>query len=223
MGVISDIAGACFERGGMASSAHAKDCPTESRTRSTRQGSLEAHRAPSEDCRTLRRGHRVLEGQAGDWGGGTPAELATCEGMTFADASFLVAFFAGGDFHREAVRWWQRTDTIITVSRLVLFEAENSMRTLPLGGKVTREAARHGIEMMKRAILEGLIEVRALRAARVYPHGLRLSAHYAEKRAFGAVDLLHVATALDIGAREFVTFDHNQKELAKTEGLIVAP
>jgi predicted nucleic acid-binding protein len=35
------------------------------------------------------------------------------------------------------------------------------------------------------------------------------------------MDILHVATALHLGATEFLTFDANQKELAEAEGLVV--
>jgi len=34
-------------------------------------------------------------------------------------------------------------------------------------------------------------------------------------------DVLHVATALHLGASEFLTFDANQKRLAQAEGLVV--
>jgi predicted nucleic acid-binding protein len=34
-------------------------------------------------------------------------------------------------------------------------------------------------------------------------------------------DILHVATALESGAKEFLTFDKNQKKLAEAEGLVV--
>ncbi len=36
-------------------------------------------------------------------------------------------------------------------------------------------------------------------------------------------DVLHVATALHLGAREFLTFDANQRKLAALEGLAVRP
>lgn len=36
-------------------------------------------------------------------------------------------------------------------------------------------------------------------------------------------DVLHVATALHLGAREFLTFDTNQRKLAAAEGLAVKP
>ncbi|RYG62077.1 PIN domain-containing protein [bacterium] len=49
----------------------------------------------------------------------------------------------------------------------------------------------------------------------------RLSAHHTWTEAYRGFDVLHVATALHLGATEFLTFDSRQKALAKTEGLIV--
>jgi predicted nucleic acid-binding protein len=34
-------------------------------------------------------------------------------------------------------------------------------------------------------------------------------------------DILHVATAIHLGVRDFLTFDGNQKRLAEAEGLVV--
>ncbi len=49
----------------------------------------------------------------------------------------------------------------------------------------------------------------------------RLSAQYVQKTGHRGFDILHVATALHLGAREFLTFDANQKKLAEAEGLKV--
>jgi len=38
-----------------------------------------------------------------------------------------------------------------------------------------------------------------------------------------SLDILHVATALHLGAREFLTFDANQRKLATAEKLKVRP
>jgi predicted nucleic acid-binding protein len=38
-----------------------------------------------------------------------------------------------------------------------------------------------------------------------------------------SLDVLHVATALHLGAREFLTFDANQRKLALAENLKVKP
>jgi len=47
----------------------------------------------------------------------------------------------------------------------------------------------------------------------------QLSDKYTETLGHRLVDILHVATALHLGVREFLTFDANQKKLAKAEGL----
>jgi predicted nucleic acid-binding protein len=143
--------------------------------------------------------------------------------MIFADASFLVAFFAGTEHSKEARRWWKRNHDVVTVSRLVLFEAKNSIRSLPLSGKIKRADARWAIEHMKRRVLEGMIEVRELSNKRVYPAARRLSMHYCEIKSFGAMDIVHVATAQELGAQLFLSFDDRQRELAESEGMQVMP
>ncbi len=139
--------------------------------------------------------------------------------MIFTDASFLVSYFAGAEHGAEAKAWWRKSNAVVTASRLVLFEAENSICTLPLSGKIKRAVARWAIEQMKRFVLEGFIEVRELSNKRVYPAARRLSVHYCENKSFGAMDIVHVATAQELAARRFLTFDDRQRELAEAEGM----
>jgi predicted nucleic acid-binding protein len=49
----------------------------------------------------------------------------------------------------------------------------------------------------------------------------RLSAQYTWTEGYRGFDVIHVATALHLGASEFLTFDGKQKELAEAEGLVV--
>jgi len=49
----------------------------------------------------------------------------------------------------------------------------------------------------------------------------RLSELHTEANGYRTMDILHVATAIKLGAKEFLTFDGNQKRLAVAEGLIV--
>lgn len=143
--------------------------------------------------------------------------------MIFTDASFLVSYFAGAEHAAEAKAWWRKTNAVLTASRLVLFEAENSMRSLPLSGKINRASARWAIEQMKRFMAEGFIEVRELPVKRLYPAARRLSLHHGEHRSFGAMDIIHVATAKELGANQFLSFDGRQRELAEAEGMEVLP
>ncbi len=49
----------------------------------------------------------------------------------------------------------------------------------------------------------------------------RLSELYTDAGGHRSMDILHVATAIELGVKEFLTFDGNQKKLAEAEGLVV--
>ena len=55
----------------------------------------------------------------------------------------------------------------------------------------------------------------------VHQRAETLSARYTESGGHRLADIMHVATALHLGAEEFLTFDANQKRLAVAEGLKV--
>ena len=50
-----------------------------------------------------------------------------------------------------------------------------------------------------------------------------ISVRHTETGGHRAFDILHVATARELGAREFLSFDANQRRLAAAEGLTVLP
>lgn len=49
----------------------------------------------------------------------------------------------------------------------------------------------------------------------------RLAFQHTVMRGHRSFDVLHVASALHLGASEFLTFDVNQRKLAEAEGLVV--
>jgi predicted nucleic acid-binding protein len=49
----------------------------------------------------------------------------------------------------------------------------------------------------------------------------RLSGQYTWTEGYRGFDVVHVATALHLGASQFLTFDGKQKQLAEAEGLIL--
>jgi predicted nucleic acid-binding protein len=48
---------------------------------------------------------------------------------------------------------------------------------------------------------------------------VEISRRYTPRLGGRSLDVLHVATALELGLRRFVTFDHRQQRLARTTGL----
>jgi hypothetical protein len=66
----------------------------------------------------------------------------------------------------------------------------------------------------------GCITVHRANLARILSIATRLSVRYTAGRGHRSFDILHVAGALELGAKSFLTIDINQKMLAKSEGLL---
>ncbi|MFO7640475.1 MAG: PIN domain-containing protein [Candidatus Competibacteraceae bacterium] len=67
----------------------------------------------------------------------------------------------------------------------------------------------------------GVLEIAASDWADVHRIAEEISSKHTESGGHRLVDILHVATALHLGAETFLTFDSNQKRLAEAEGLTV--
>ena len=94
---------------------------------------------------------------------------------------------------------------------------------LPLGGKCSASEARKALDGIKRTLLEGLLVRREVPILRLYPAAQRLSQHHSTRASYGAMDVLHVASALELHADTLLTFDERQGELARAEDLEVRP
>ena len=137
-----------------------------------------------------------------------------------ADASFLVALFTPADeFNVKAWQWWKQMRCPFYSPALAIFEAENTIRGFPVGNKCSVSAAAAAIEGMKRASLEGILVKRDAPIKRLLPQARRLSQFHTTNSTFGALDILHVATALELKSKTFLTFDQRQGALAKAEAL----
>jgi predicted nucleic acid-binding protein len=141
----------------------------------------------------------------------------------FADASFIVSFCAEDQHSAKARLWWRKNLRPMFTSRLALFEAENTIRVMRVARKLTAAGAQHALEALQRAQLEGFIELWEVPVRRLYPAARRLSQHHNKQKGFGAMDILHVASALDMRCDTLLSFDEPQRELAEAEGLDVAP
>lgn len=68
---------------------------------------------------------------------------------------------------------------------------------------------------------KGMIRLEICNLALIVSEAKRLSATYKLTGGHRGFDILHVASALNLGADQFLTFDENQKKLAETESLTV--
>jgi predicted nucleic acid-binding protein len=141
----------------------------------------------------------------------------------FADASFIVAFCAKDQHSAKAKLWWKKHACPMFTSRMALFEAENTIRVMRVARKLTKAEEQRALNFLKRAQLEGFIELWEVPVRRLYPAARRLSQHHSQDKGYGAMDILHVASALDMRCDTLLSFDDTQRELAGAEGLKVVP
>jgi predicted nucleic acid-binding protein len=145
----------------------------------------------------------------------------------FPDTSFLCAIYRSQDNSPQADAYLVAVDGPLPVSTLLLLEFRQSVRlqaNLHAQDRTRGYSMREGGEMLQHLhadITAGVLEVVPVDWADVHRVSELLIAKHTEAHGHRLVDILHVATALHLGMKEFLTFDPNQRQLAATEGLVV--
>lgn len=138
-----------------------------------------------------------------------------------ADTSFLFALY-GSDAHTpRALAWTRSSATAISLSELTDYELGNALRFAEFRKVLAPGQAATFLAQYEADRAGGRIAVEICNLARVLAEAKRLSTSHTLTAGHRAFDILHVASALLLGAREFLTFDANQKKLAEAEGLTV--
>lgn len=103
------------------------------------------------------------------------------------------------------------------------FELFNAIRLSVFRKLLDLPVASENLKLIMRDISSGVLALTACDWPAVHEQAERLSAQHTIPRGHHGMDLLHVASALTLGASDFLTFDQNQAQLAAAAGLIVKP
>lgn len=145
----------------------------------------------------------------------------------FPDTSFLCSLYREQVFSSEADRYFENVEKPASVSTLVCFEFRQSIRLqMRLFQSDRRKgfSRREGDAMLRDFQSDwnaGIWRPVAVDWAGVHQMAELLSAKHTLAGGHRFADILHVATALQLGVRTFLTFDLGQKQLAEAEGLEV--
>lgn len=127
----------------------------------------------------------------------------------------------------EAAKHFAQMPEPLYVASPLLFEFRQTTRWQAfLHGKdqkkgFDRTIAQAALAKFSANLASGAIVVVPVDWADVASIAERLSAQYTWTEGHRGFDVLHVATALHLGATEFLSFDGKQKDLAEAEGLVV--
>lgn len=145
----------------------------------------------------------------------------------FPDTSFLCSVYREQIHSKKADAFMEKLEEPLPVSSLLTLEFRQSVRlqTRLFAQDRTKGYSLHEGNRMLRDLQadlnSGLLQMLAPDWADVHRIAEGLSAKYTREKGHRLADLLHVATAIHLGAVEFLTFDANQKTLAEAEGMQV--
>jgi predicted nucleic acid-binding protein len=145
----------------------------------------------------------------------------------FPDTSFLCALYRAQETSARADHFMTKQSGALGVSSLVLLEFRQSVRLqirLHLNDWTKGFPQKEGLQMLNDLQIDlnsGILLTIPVDWSAVHLRAEALSHAHTLRAGHRLADILHVATALELGAPEFLTFDGNQKKLAEAEGLVV--
>jgi predicted nucleic acid-binding protein len=149
--------------------------------------------------------------------------------IAYPDTSFLCAVYREQDNSPRADAFFKTLKEPLSATALLVFEFRQSVRWQTWlhskdgsKGYGEQEGARMLADLQK-DLASGLLQIVPVDWANVISGAEQLSAQHTLKDGNRGFDILHVATALELGAEEFLTFDARQSALARAAGLTVKP
>jgi predicted nucleic acid-binding protein len=149
--------------------------------------------------------------------------------IAFPDTSFLCALYVPQSTSVAAITHYQRMKEPLCVSALLLGEFRQSVRfqifrhSRDTTQGYARKTGLEALAKLQANIDAGALVIMPAEWADVLAIAERISSKHTMSGGHRFIDLLHVATALNLGAVEFLTCDANQRKLAAAEGLAVRP
>jgi len=137
------------------------------------------------------------------------------------DTSFLFSLY-GNDVHTpKALAWMKSLQSPLIITVLGEFELGNALRFAAFRKAILPDEAALFWADFEEDKTSGRLQMHICNLAEVVEQAKRLSAMYTLQGGHRSFDILHIAVAIAIKARCFLTFDENQKKLAEAKGLEV--
>ncbi len=143
--------------------------------------------------------------------------------VAYADTSFFASLYLR-DTHLTAARGYLTTHRVpLSFTGLHRFELRNAIRLAVFRKMVTAATAQNALAEIDRDVLAGNLAETPLSWTEVFHTAEKVGENHTARLGVRALDLLHVAAALSLGAKTFLTFDERQLALAQAAGLRVGP
>jgi predicted nucleic acid-binding protein len=147
--------------------------------------------------------------------------------MYYPDTSFLCALYVAQSNSNVAINFMEFQSTALISTSLLLYEFRQSVQFQIFRHHKNQtqgyplEVGQAALAIMQSNIAMGVFIQKSLDWSEVHRTAENLAKKYTSTEGHRSFDILHVASAMYLGATHFLTFNMNQKKLAEAEGLIV--
>jgi hypothetical protein len=141
----------------------------------------------------------------------------------YFDSGIIVKLYVKEATSPEAIRLVGAYVAPYWLTQWQALEVKNAIRLKAFRKEITEGEMNQSIAAFEQDIATGRWQRPVYTAATIEQKGDELSASHSTILGCRTLDIIHVAAAVVIGAKEFVTFDGRQGAMAKQAGLIVKP
>jgi len=139
----------------------------------------------------------------------------------YADTSFLFSLYVPQAHTARAVAHFTAMKEPLHLTSLNRFELTNAIQLALFRKTILARHAQAALAAVEDDIATGATFLVPCDWAAAHGRALQISTHYTAREGHRGFDILHIATALELGAKDFLTFDTRQTSLAKAVGLKV--
>ncbi len=141
--------------------------------------------------------------------------------VIYPDTSFLVSLYIDEDHSKSSEDYADTLHDPLVFTPFHRLEFRTAIRVRVFRNELTISQMTHILHQIDEDLLDGLLRHTPLSWAETLREAERLGAAHLTVTGVRSGDLLHISSAVVLGAREFVTFDQRQTKLARRAGLKV--
>lgn len=142
---------------------------------------------------------------------------------TYFDTGVLVKNYCHERNSQEAIALILAERPPFPLTHLLEAELRNAFRLKLFRGEITASQVHQSLNLLDEDIQEGRFELTRPDEGDIYRRTERLSQLHTAQLGTRLPDIIHVAAALAVGSSRFVSFDQQQRAIAKKAGLTVLP
>jgi predicted nucleic acid-binding protein len=143
--------------------------------------------------------------------------------VAYADTGFIVSLYLPETTSQRAIEVARRLAEPLPVTPLILLEFRNALNLAMKRDEINTSQRDAIWRTFETDISDGIFIHAPVSLQEVHRHARQLSDRHTFRIGTRSLDLLHIATAITLGAKGMFTFDERQAKAARAEGLKVKP